>query len=520
MDILEDTNLLCLDTWGKILSPLPDSCLYTAILISKKFQGLVQQEITCRYIFWFGPDALPPNICQEYQRKITLTLYEEPLIDHTNPDSPLALPSPHGYPALFFGRSQLIFEGMETHTIDIDTYKLIVENSKTNEKIGFEAPTDIDMVELLHSGRSIPLTPKIVNQLLPIFPTGKYDVFKLRLQVTAEPAPSYSYPSSFVQSHCRDCFCFREATNKGRILMFPLFCNWDHINQGRVDYYRSRMESDPYYEPTVLLFGFSAFYGSVNWIIDGHHKMIAAAGCGRYLRFILFHYFRPRDSSSDVVAEFKKNYLVGNPLGTRRDFSNPQDLPPQMRDGHQQRSQKEFLSWLPASYCYSNPNNAYSWWTKLLLFMDTPWCNEIPTGRPPRADEIPTCPPFTAFIEGFSCGENFLTELFSNLNVKSVRGPLTEQNRYIGYAFVEFETAEDLMKALEADSIRMPFIGSPLIRVSIAERKPGTRDKNRGRGGHGGSSRGGGRGRGGNFTYGPRSNDPPSRADQAKSWRK
>jgi hypothetical protein len=106
-----------------------------------------------------------------------------------------------------------------------------------------------------------------------------------------------AYPNYYTT--VRGNYVFVEAS-EAPIVILPL--SIAHIDEEVVDDYAYRMISDPGYVPTAVLFGMifmllcfrseryvyhlshvigtSANCCQVNWIVDGHHKMFAAARTG------------------------------------------------------------------------------------------------------------------------------------------------------------------------------------------------------------------------------------------------
>jgi len=111
-----------------------------------------------------------------------------------------------------------------------------------------------------------------------------------------------------------------------------------------------------------------------------------------------------------------------------------------------------------------------------------------------RRKQLPTEPPFTAYVGNLpdSLVQGDFDHIFPDLQVKQIRMVRDRETAaFRGYAYVEFETVEDLKNALAVDGAQIE--NGKKIRIDIAE----NRDNRRGggdRGGRGGGGRGGGRG--------------------------
>lgn len=110
-----------------------------------------------------------------------------------------------------------------------------------------------------------------------------------------------------------------------------------------------------------------------------------------------------------------------------------------------------------------------------------------------RRKELPTEPPFTAFVGNLpeSIVQGDFDHIFPDQKIKQIRMVRDRETAaFRGYAYVEFETLEDLKGALQVDGAQIE--NGKRIRIDIAE----NRDKDRGgrgggRGGRGGGDRGG-----------------------------
>jgi len=119
---------------------------------------------------------------------------------------------------------------------------------------------------------------------------------------------------------------------------------------------------------------------------------------------------------------------------------------------------------------------------------------------------FPTEPPYTAYLGNLPSGlvQGDINEIFQDLSVKNVRLVMDkETDRFKGFCYVEFDTLEDLTKAVSMDG--HVEVQKHVVKIDVAEGKRSDRgggfERNRGRGGFRGGSRSGGdhhRG-GGNF---------------------
>lgn len=120
-------------------------------------------------------------------------------------------------------------------------------------------------------------------------------------------------------------------------------------------------------------------------------------------------------------------------------------------------------------------------------------------GRSGRQKQIPTEPPYTAYVGNLPDGivQGDLEHMFENSKVKSVRMVRDkETDRFKGFCYVEFDTQSDLIHALEYDGV---MCEGKTLRVDVAERRKNDRDSGRGGSAGGDWGRGGGKagGRGG-----------------------
>ncbi|XP_016999704.1 eukaryotic translation initiation factor 4H [Drosophila takahashii] len=112
--------------------------------------------------------------------------------------------------------------------------------------------------------------------------------------------------------------------------------------------------------------------------------------------------------------------------------------------------------------------------------------------------QLPTEPPFIAFVGNLPQGlvQGDVIKIFQDFEVKNVRLVKDrETDQFKGFCYVEFETLENLQRALECDGrIKLDDLSAPL-RIDIAD---GRRKNDRpgggvGGGGNGGMTRGDGR---------------------------
>ncbi|XP_017777622.1 PREDICTED: eukaryotic translation initiation factor 4H-like [Nicrophorus vespilloides] len=124
-------------------------------------------------------------------------------------------------------------------------------------------------------------------------------------------------------------------------------------------------------------------------------------------------------------------------------------------------------------------------------------------GRRPKKP-LPMEPPYTAFIGNLPSGlvQGDVNKIFPGFTIKNIRLVMDKDtDRFKGFCYVEFDTREDLSKAIAMDGI--VDVQNHIIKIDVAEGKRNDRgggfDRGRGRGG---MRSGGGGGRSGDHRGG------------------
>lgn len=97
-------------------------------------------------------------------------------------------------------------------------------------------------------------------------------------------------------------------------------------------------------------------------------------------------------------------------------------------------------------------------------------CRDYGGGRRGGRKPIPTEPPFTAFIGNLPAGivQGDINQMFQSLKVKNVRLVKDkETDRFKGFCYVEFESADDLTQAIMMDG-NVDVEGN-LVKIDVAE---------------------------------------------------
>ncbi|XP_064538358.1 eukaryotic translation initiation factor 4H isoform X2 [Drosophila montana] len=133
--------------------------------------------------------------------------------------------------------------------------------------------------------------------------------------------------------------------------------------------------------------------------------------------------------------------------------------------------------------------------------------------------QMPTEPPFIAYVGNLPQGlvQGDVMKIFNDFEVKNVRLVKDrETDMFKGFCYVEFETLENLERALECDGrIKLDDLSAPL-RIDIADRRKNERPGG-GIGGGGGGGNGGGMSRDGGRD-GFQKRGPPRQGGSSQSY--
>lgn len=269
------------DIWTTIFQLLDEKSIFCFGSASHLLNDLMVKEIEKRYEFWFGKPTTNTSIAQDYIKLSSYTIYSKK-IKVNNPNSPFFL-----NPCAFTPDTHISYKGRITHMFDMDTFSMLISDIKSlshfdveEDDIQYFSPTQENIATLFRSGVHIPLSESLIKSLLPIFPTGEYLIFKMKMSISFSQNGvnlDKGYPNYYTKSTSN---VFYESSGS-TIYIHPLFTN--HIDNNVVDEYAKRMMVSNY-EPTILLFGTTGPHSTVFWIVDGHHKAFAAARTG------IFHF--------------------------------------------------------------------------------------------------------------------------------------------------------------------------------------------------------------------------------------